>query len=237
MSRGDSMFFDVFNKKIISQRLRALRLSHRLSGACLAELLQFKSQGAVSNMENGKAMPLFESAGRISNLFAISLNWLTGQTDSIYDEQIIESLEQKLIKQAKTLEREEKFDGPLRYFRLEMYFLFSPTFQYVDKTFRSKCSLAVRANMIFIMQIFHHISLKFYEVYKTPKEEMNKFTVNTILIPKFKKTKNGIAFLELSNMCKDVFYGYMSEHIDLKTPIFDVAETLKQMTKDRAEED
>lgn len=182
-------------RTIFSQRLKTLRLSHDLSGAALADLLYFKSQGSIANLEAGKSVPLADTIDRIADLFAVTLDWLVGRSDNSYDVAVLQNLEDHLLKKSRTLD-----DARLGFFRLKVCttLLNSP---YADKSTRSMYSMSVRANLIFAMQIFYYTSIRFYELHQTPPDEMNMSTVNRLLVPKLQKVKNGRGLWNLCTKC------------------------------------
>ncbi|MBO6305654.1 MAG: hypothetical protein J6M62_11375 [Selenomonadaceae bacterium] len=253
----------MINKEIFASRLRSMRLCHNLSGAVLADLLLFKNQSSIGNLEAGKSLPLLDATDRIADLFAVPVDWLIGRsrTESslkkishkkfnnekelvdwgnneafddiynnyMYDRYIIEALEENLLKKANTFGNTKDIDSaygieegsdvkPLAYFRLEVVRpLITIPSPYRDTQQRGKIySLPVRANMIFAMKVFYHLSLRFYKLYKIEQADMNPDTLNNVIFPEFKKTKNGSALLDLAAKCRHFYSLFLSIGNDKK---------------------
>lgn len=183
-------------------RFNQLRSTHNLSSGQLADILQFKSQVSISNMEKGKALPSVEVLEKIGDLFGVSLDWIMGRSDEFYEDKVISKLEEHFLRKSKTID-----DVSLGYFRLEvgLPLLHVPNSPYNDAKKRKLYSLAVRANIIFAMQIFCHTSIKFFELDPAAFDTMNMGTVNRILVPKLQKEKNGKGLWNLCTRCSLFF--------------------------------
>lgn len=219
----------MINRDIFSSRLRSLRLSHDLSGAVLADLLLFKNQSSIGNLESGKSLPLLDAVERLADLFAVSVDWILGRINpmptDIYNSDIIDILEESLLKKAKTFGQGRDIDeaynikedsdvNPLAYFRLEVNVpLITIPSPYREKNQRiEKYDLSVRANIIFAMKVFYHLSLRFYQLYQIQQQNMNLMTVNNVIFPQFRKTKNGTALLNLAEKCRYFYSTYLSQN-------------------------
>lgn len=126
-----------------AKQLKILRLTHNLSSAQLATLLSFQNKGSISHIESGKALPSTEVLDNVTDLFAVSLDWLAGQSEVIYRPEIIINIEEKLD----LLPTES-----CRW--MTLYSKYADTEKRQD-TF----SLPVRANIIFCRQIIHKLSM------------------------------------------------------------------------------
>lgn len=64
------------------QRLRALRQSHRLTQAALAQLLGLAHQGHISNLEAGRKAPSIDVVVRVADLFGVTTDHLLRGSDA-----------------------------------------------------------------------------------------------------------------------------------------------------------
>ncbi|MDO4178849.1 MAG: helix-turn-helix transcriptional regulator [Phascolarctobacterium sp.] len=86
----NNQFIEIFTK-----RLKVLRYAHRLSLNNMALLLDFKSSKSVMHLESGKQEPSLETVLRISNLFAVNIDWIFGRSQIIYHEPTVTALEEE----------------------------------------------------------------------------------------------------------------------------------------------
>ena len=63
--------FDIF-----VNNFKILRYNHQLSSADLVYILSLKSRSSVTNIESKRALPSLEFLVKISNLFAVKIDWL-----------------------------------------------------------------------------------------------------------------------------------------------------------------
>lgn len=84
-------------KESLAKNLKFLRQSHYLSLSEMAMLINLKSKGSLSTLENAKNPPSFETLINIANVFAVKVDWLIGRTDERYDATIISALESQLL--------------------------------------------------------------------------------------------------------------------------------------------
>lgn len=66
---------------LLSERIKTARQAAKLSQQALADLLG-KSQGAVSQWEQGLTVPEFDAALPLARALGVSLDWLFGADDS-----------------------------------------------------------------------------------------------------------------------------------------------------------
>lgn len=138
-----------------SERLKILRVIHELSSAELAELLFFQNKGSIGHIESGKALPSSETLDHITDLFAVSLDWLAGKSDIIYRPEIIESIEKELL----LLRYVNNAQTTL--YRVSSYMVLYDI--YADSVQRATTfSLPVRANIVFFLQVLLKSSMLFY---------------------------------------------------------------------------
>ena len=140
------------NPTDFGQKLKALKFAYGLSNAELSRYCTIVAESSVSTAsisywENGKRVPTIDSAFLISNIFAVSLNWLISDEDypekTIYDEVRLEYLESKIIERTKNYDiRGEVYPFP---------HLDSFTSEYLDLEQRkANFPHEARANIIFL---------------------------------------------------------------------------------------
>lgn len=87
------------NLQILSYRLKLLRYAGNLRLVDiknLSKLYEEVSTNAYRQWENQLRVPNVQSLITISNIFAVSLDWLVGRVDDPYDEKVIERLEKEI---------------------------------------------------------------------------------------------------------------------------------------------
>lgn len=130
----------------LANNLKLLRLAHNLSYSALSTILCLKSPTSISNIEAYRAFPSYELLFSITNLFAVSPNYLLGYTTDAYDIQVISAIENRLF--SETYEH-NGVDIPL--LRKVSWI---PE-EYWNPDLRGKTySLQVRANIIFLLQVY-----------------------------------------------------------------------------------
>lgn len=78
---------------IFSERVKYLRSSHLLSQIQLADIWGRKNRSTVSDIESGRISTTLEGLTSLANLFAVSLDWLAGRTETPYVSEVIGRLE------------------------------------------------------------------------------------------------------------------------------------------------
>lgn len=78
---------------IFSERVKYLRSSHLLSQIQLADIWDRKNKSTVSEIESGRNSTTLEGLTSLADLFAVSLDWLAGRTETPYVSEVIEYLE------------------------------------------------------------------------------------------------------------------------------------------------
>ncbi|KLU61469.1 HTH-type transcriptional regulator Xre [Peptococcaceae bacterium CEB3] len=71
----------MFNKEILSNRLRELRQQNKISMQQLANSIGLKSKAAVSQFENGANLPSIDTLFALADFFHVSLDYLVGRSD------------------------------------------------------------------------------------------------------------------------------------------------------------
>ena len=83
---------------LFAQRINLLRTAHSLSLADVSLFLNLKSNVVPSKWERQKNWASCETLIAISRLFGVSLDWLMGSSDEIYQDAFILERERTLIK-------------------------------------------------------------------------------------------------------------------------------------------
>ena len=152
--------FDIF-----VNNFKILRYNHQLSSADLVYILSLKSRSSVTNIESKRALPSLEFLVKISNLFAVKIDWLFGRSSQPYDEELILKLESQLMNIKITNDIEYKSILPDTYSDIEKRRIFY--------------TLAERANLIFLLQYLKTLVLK--EPYILQSREYSNSTLDIIL--------------------------------------------------------
>ena len=121
-----------------SQNLRTLRQSHYLSLSEMAMIINLKSKGSLSTLENAKNPPSFETLINIAEVFAVTIDWLVGRSSQPYNEEIILNLENQIMDIKVNSGTVFKKILPPLYANIEQRTIFF--------------SVAERANLIFLLQ-------------------------------------------------------------------------------------
>ncbi len=80
------------------KRLKLLRTTYQLSHQDMTNLLNMKSRTNISNWELGKNIPSLDTLCDITSLFAIRTDWILGYVDYPYDNEIMLTIENQLLK-------------------------------------------------------------------------------------------------------------------------------------------
>ena len=121
-----------------SLNLRTLRQSHYLSLSEMAMIINLKSKGSLSTLENAKNPPSFETLINIAEVFAVTIDWLVGRSSQPYNEEIILNLENQIMDIKVNSGTVFKKILPPLYANIEQRTIFF--------------SVAERANLIFLLQ-------------------------------------------------------------------------------------
>lgn len=208
--------FFMFNDEVFANRFKLLRISHELSVSQLAELLSLKSKGSISAFEAQRGFPSYEILIRISSLFAISLDWLTGRSDTPYLDEIIAKQEAAILNPHEHPSIVKYPD--LGYFYRALYEIQqNPTYRHA--TTRSHFPLPVRANILFALTVLKYASQKLYsEQYNSQKISLDELLYK--LFDNKNKTSKQLAILY--QKCLDALSVYKNERY-FNNPIFDIS--------------
>lgn len=72
----------MFSKKVFSERVKMLRLSHKLSQAELANIVGFSYSSAIGDIERGRRTTPIDKIVALADYFEVSIDYLVGRTDN-----------------------------------------------------------------------------------------------------------------------------------------------------------
>lgn len=104
----------------------------------MAMIINLKSKGSLSTLENAKNPPSFETLINIAEVFAVTIDWLVGRSSQPYNEEIILNLENQIMDIKVNSGTVFKKILPPLYANIEQRTIFF--------------SVAERANLIFLLQ-------------------------------------------------------------------------------------
>lgn len=145
-------------------KFRILRTTHGLSTLQIADFFDFKSNGSVTQLEQGTVKPTLAALDNIVSFFGVSLDWLAGKSSIIYREEILSAIEDKLLADMIT-------NNPqLHYYQLSTWWIRGSK-RYSQR--KQAFSLPVRANIIFCLQVLRKSSLIFAEQGTYPETDVS----------------------------------------------------------------
>ena len=95
----------MFSENFIGQRLRKLRLAHKLTQQEMANIF-FTTRSSIANYEAGTRQPNYDLLLRIADYFQIGVHYLLGDSENPAQR----DLSRKLISSAKLLTKDAKLD-------------------------------------------------------------------------------------------------------------------------------
>ncbi len=162
----------MFSRAFFSNRFKCLRLAHSLSSSQCAYFLHFKSKGSIANLESGNFSPQVDNLAAISSLFAVSLDWLIGSTNTPYTADSMKSIEDYIWS---TISLNM---NPFMSEYLE-HMCISNEYKQLDQ--RERYPLPVRANIVFLTSLLFTISeemLSMLDKIKNIKNEVKRTLKN-----------------------------------------------------------
>lgn len=125
---------------IFSKNISVIRKTYKFTLIEFASLINMKSKGSLSMLENAKNPPSFDTLLYISDVFCVSLDWLVGYSCVPYTEYSVTNAEDKFFKILFQLE--------------EKHFFILTLGDYLNPEYRaSNFSLAVRANILVLLRV------------------------------------------------------------------------------------
>lgn len=77
-------------RDVFAQNFKIIRIAHGLTMNDMALLLGFKQNSAIAQIEKGKRGTSIDILVGITSLFSVSLDWLLGFNNNIYNKELIE---------------------------------------------------------------------------------------------------------------------------------------------------
>ena len=180
-------------RKYFSKKFKQLRLAHGLTGSQLAELLNIKSKGSISQFESGISSPVSMALVSISNFFAVSLDWLVLPLSQPYNEEKLLFLEKSIC--AITVDMPVMSDMDSDYYAAT-WFMRDPIGElYLNLATRGNYSLPVRANILYCLHVLStpiaSDKKKYSELYERCRKILEDYIVHkkNITVPVFDITK------------------------------------------------
>lgn len=201
------------NKETIASRLRFLRENHLLSVSQASNIFN-KNKAAFSQIELGNIKPSYDFLVEIADFFAVSLDWLTGRTETPYVNEVIERQERFVFDLFKNITLNS--NANLIYFKAVIFLhLGADYFEYC-----SGYNLEKRANVLYALSFWRYAANKLneegfnsqesplHEVLKKKENDSNEDSfanpvTNFInyLAGKSSSKRAGTAFVQLCNQC------------------------------------
>lgn len=99
---------DIILENSFQQKLRILRTLYGLTLNEVKDLLELKSGGNVSGLENRRVRPSYATLVKIQALYGISIDWMMGFSDTPYNSITIEIALAQSIKKVQQLIKDGK---------------------------------------------------------------------------------------------------------------------------------
>ncbi len=206
MARKNAVIFSrktfMYDGKIFARRVKLLRTIHKLSQEKLGNLISSPAakvgRSSIGYWEAQKRLPRIAALQKFANLFAVSLDWISGRSDTPYDEAVILSLEKELFPLVLPVEDQDSFVAvPCDEIRVPE--------EYIDENKRhSYYPLGVRANIVFWLNCMK------YEILRNS------------LIKRKDDLNTGNPCLELSELNSDLMVQYSKLFVPKSKPIWDL---------------
>lgn len=162
----------MLNQKKFSQNLKLLRDTHKISNAVLSDLLKLKSRTSISDFEANRTLPSMTVLSDMADLFAVSLDWLTGRGKvSPYNNLILLSLEEEHLKRVIASQNNKLPDFALQYIKA------NPDYSLYPEKREKFFSLPVRANIVYILSCLRFETDRFHALEEpfNPKRAWDSF--------------------------------------------------------------
>ena len=152
----------MFSRKVFAERLILLKTVHNINNGQIADILKLKSRSTVNNLENQETSPSVELLIDIADFFAVSTDWLSGQSEQPYNLSQLENLEHELYQCLNT----GLTDHPERqfFYYAKIHSLQSNTYYFRKENIAMMGQFcpAARANIIFALRVLLYASEKYY---------------------------------------------------------------------------
>ena len=130
------------NINVFKDRVKQLRLAHKLTMNEAAEMLNMKSSAGINTFEAGISKPLMDTLLTYCRFFAVSSDWLIGLSDIPYTEESVRSAKEFLTVARRNLDAE--------YIRDKIIKTYKEQNKDRSKKIPKKQSPNIEANIIFL---------------------------------------------------------------------------------------
>lgn len=187
----------LYDGDVFAGRVKLLRITYKLSQKGLGNFVSLPGS-SIGYWETQKRNPKVNSLQCLADLFAVSLDWITGRRESPYEASLILNLEKELFPLVLPIEDQEPFMVvPCDEIQVPE--------EYADEEKRhTYYSLGVRANIIFWLNCLK------YEILRNS------------LIKRKDDSDTGNPCLELSELSPDLMVQYHKLFIPKSKPIWDL---------------
>ena len=178
-SQGRIVFFFkevifVYNGDVLSSRVKMLRTTYGLTQVRLSHLTSLAvpiGAAAIGYWEIQKRIPTVAALQSVADLFAVSLDWISGRREKPYDESLILLLERALLPLVIPFSEKENFIA-LPCFEIQI----PEEYQNEEKR-PIYYPLGVRANIIFWLNCFKYDIINRSLIIKHPTSDGEKLTL------------------------------------------------------------
>lgn len=215
MARKNAVIFSrktfMYDGKIFARRVKLLRTIHKLSQEKLGNLISSPAakvgRSSIGYWEAQKRFPRIAALQKLTNLFAVSLDWISGRSDTPYDEALILALEKDLFPLVIPVQGNGAFVAvPCAAIQVPE--------EYTDE--QRRCiyySLGVRANIVFWLNCLK------YDI------------ISRSLIIKKHDSNTGNLCLKFSELSPDLMVQHDKLFVPKSKPIWDLEEKRKILKK------
>ncbi|WP_196600383.1 helix-turn-helix domain-containing protein [Pectinatus frisingensis] len=170
----------MYFREKFSERLTKLRLVHQIPTAILADILELKSRTSINDFESQRTNPSVDVLLKISKLFGVSLDWLSGYSNTPYINELLISYEEEFIDtndlHHPNITKHPDIDHLFR------AIAFDTTGKYLFPEDRIKFfSLPSRANILFSLIVIRHFSKIFYSEGHSAQHERLEDSISRLL--------------------------------------------------------
>lgn len=163
----------MIKRKHFSERLIQLRQSHEISRPILANILNLKSRSSINHLEAQNIKPSVDVLLSISKLFGVSLDWLSGYSNTPYVAEVLLSYEEEFINETGLRHPDIRKHADINYLYQVLVFSSTATFDYLGANRDKHFSLPVRANILFSLNVIKYFAKVFSsEGYDAQKEQV-----------------------------------------------------------------
>lgn len=156
-----------------SKRLALLRTTYQLPTVILAKILKLKSRTSINDFESQRTNPSVDVLLNISKLFGVSLDWLSGYSNTPYVAEVLLSYEEEFINETGLRHPDIRKHADINYLYQVLVFSSTATSDYLGANRDKHFSLPVRANILFSLNVIKYFAKVFSsEGYNAQKEQV-----------------------------------------------------------------